>query len=236
MARKLGTPPPAVTVDTIILTVGAGLTDLRVLLVRRGRAPFAGRWAIPGGFVEPGESLEQAARRELAEETAVTDLAYLEQLYTFGDPGRDPRGRVITVAYYALVPAAGIEPHAGDDAADARWFSMFDLPRLAFDHGRILDYALARLRAKMEYTTVGFGLLGEEFTLSELQSLYELILRRRLDKRNFRRRILAMGRLEPTGRSRMNGVHRPAGLYRFAREKGSTPKAARKRHEATRRK
>jgi 8-oxo-dGTP diphosphatase len=218
MADPIRDNPPAVTVDTIILTVEDDLSDLKVLLVRRGHGPFAGRWAIPGGFVEPDESLQQAARRELAEETGVTDVAYLEQLYTFGDPERDPRGRVITVAYYALVPPHGAEPTAGDDAAEAAWFSIFDLPPLAFDHDAILDYALRRLRSKMEYTTVGYGLLGEQFTLSELQSLYELILGRELDKRNFRRRVLAMGRIEPTGARHMNGAHRPARLYRFVGE------------------
>lgn len=205
--------PHSVTVDTIILTVAG--EDLRVLLVRRKNEPFAGQWAIPGGFVEADESLDQAAGRELAEETGIDDVSYLEQLYTFGDPGRDPRGRVITVAYYALVPPPSDAPTAGDDAADAQWFSMYDLPPLAFDHGAILDYALQRLRAKLEYTTVGFGLLADEFTLSELQSLYEVILDRELDKRNFRRRVLAQGWLEATGERRMNGVHRPARLYRF---------------------
>ncbi len=213
---------PVLTVDTIILTVAA--TELKVLLVSRRHDPFAGQWAIPGGFVEPGESLEEAAARELAEETGLHDVAYLEQLYSFGDPGRDPRGQVVTVAYYALVPPAvreggagsGHSPvRAGDDAADARWFSIYDLPPLAFDHRRILDYALQRLRAKLEYSTVGFDLLGEEFTLSQLQSLHEVILDRPLDKRNFRRRIQALGLLEPTGRRLMNGVHRPARLYRF---------------------
>ncbi len=204
---------PAVSVDTIILTLVDG--DLRVLLVKRGRAPFAGSWAIPGGFVEPDESLEQAARRELAEETGIDDVAYLEQLYTFGDPNRDPRGQVITVAYYALVPPMEFEPVGGDDAAEAAWFSMYDLPDLAFDHREILDYGLARLRAKLEYTSVGFGLLPEEFTLGDLQSLYEAILGRELDKRNFRRRIRSLGLVEPTDQRRMNGVHRPARLYRF---------------------
>ena len=204
---------PSVTVDIVILTVRDG--KLVVLLIRRKRWPFEGMWAIPGGFVNPDESLEEAATRELQEETGVRDV-YLEQLYTFGDPGRDPRTRVITVVYYALIRADRLNVQAADDAEDADWFHLHDLPNLAFDHRKILDYTLQRLRGKLEYTTIGFQLLAEEFTLSELQEVYEAILNRKLDKRNFRRKILQTGILEPTDDLRRDGQHRPARLYRFS--------------------
>jgi len=171
------------------------------------------------------ESLEEAALRELEEETGVRDV-YLEQLYTFGDPDRDPRGRVISVAYFALVPADAVRPRAGDDAADVGWWSMYDLPPLAFDHDRILAYALRRLRYKLEYTAVGFELLPETFTLSELQAAYEVILGERLDKRNFRRKILSAGILEETGTYR-TGEGRPAKLYRFRDDAVAEVKARR---------
>jgi 8-oxo-dGTP diphosphatase len=162
-----------------------------------------------------GESLEQSALRELREETGVDDV-YLEQLYTFGDPARDPRTRVISVAYFALLGAdQARQVQAGDDAAEARWCSVADLPPLAFDHDRILRYAHQRLRWKLEYTALGFLLLPDTFTLGELQAVYEAVLRERLDKRNFRRKILAAGVLEETGDCRNGGLRRPARLYRF---------------------
>ena len=204
-------PRPAVTTDVIIFTLCDD--DLQVLLVRRKFPPFQGQWCIPGGFVGIEESLEEAALRELREETGVRDV-YLEQLYTFGDPGRDPRGRVITVAYVALIPSPAIQPRGGDDAAEARWWSMADLPLLAFDHATILDYALTRLRYKLEYSAVGFELLPETFSLSELQNAYEIILGEKLDKRNFRRKILRADVIEQTGTYR-GGGGRPAKLYRF---------------------
>jgi 8-oxo-dGTP diphosphatase len=204
-------PRPSVTVDVIIFTLNEG--TLQVLLIQRGLPPFDGMWAIPGGFVRMGESLEGAALRELEEETGVRDV-YLEQLYTFGDIGRDPRGRVITVVYFALVPADAVQPHAGHDASDARWWSVYKLPPLAFDHADILAYALQRLRYKLEYTAVGFELLPTTFTLSELQSAYEIILGEELDKRNFRRKIISADVIEETGDYR-TGEGRPAKLYRF---------------------
>ncbi len=216
-------PRPAVTVDVVIFTLREG--DLQVLLIRRKNPPFQGMWAIPGGFIRIDESLEEAALRELEEETGVRDV-YLEQLYTFGDPDRDPRGRVITVAYFALVPADAVHPRAGDDAAEARWWSMYGLPPLAFDHDKILAYALQRLRYKLEYTAVGFELLPETFTLSELQAAYEVILGEKLDKRNFRRKILSAGILEETGEYR-TGEGRPAKLYRFRDDAVAEVKARR---------
>ncbi|MCA9970761.1 MAG: NUDIX hydrolase [Anaerolineales bacterium] len=203
---------PSVTVDVVIFSLAAD--DLKVLLIKRKHKPFAGMWAIPGGFVRMHESLEEAAVRELAEETNVTDV-YMEQLYTFGQPDRDPRTRVITVAYFALVPHDAIHHRPGDDAAETGWFSMFQLPELAFDHHDILDYALTRLRYKLEYTAVGFELLPDEFTLSELQKAYETILQEPLDKRNFRRKILSAEILQETGRKKKLDEGRPAKLYRY---------------------
>jgi 8-oxo-dGTP diphosphatase len=204
---------PSVTVDVVVFTLVDN--DLRVLLIKRKERPYAGNWAVPGGFVQMSESLDEAANRELVEETGVDDV-YLEQLYTFGSPNRDPRTRVITVAYFAIVPFTAVKtPKAGSEAEEAVWFSMFDLPDLAFDHGEILEYALTRLRYKLEYTTVGFELLPDQFTLTDLQKAYELVLGDPLDKRNFRRKILGADIIEETGTKRKEGEGRPAMLYRY---------------------
>src|SRR5579859_606689 len=203
---------PSVTVDVVMMSLRQ--RDLQVLLVKRRSWPYEGMWAIPGGFVNMDESLETAARRELQEETSVQDV-YLEQLYTFGDPGRDPRTRVITVVYFALLDSERLQVKAGDDAADVSWFSVYHLPPLAFDHAKILQYALDRLRGKLQYTQIAFNLLPEQFTLRELQRVYEIILHCKLDKRNFRKKILSTGILEDTGEKKMEGTHRPARLYRF---------------------
>jgi len=181
--------------------------------VKRGVAPYAGQYAIPGGFVLDGEGLDQAALRELREETGVSEV-YLEQLYSFGDPQRDPRGRVVTVAYFALISAEDSQLHAGTDAAAAAWLAVDDVPELAFDHAKILGYAVERLRNKLEYTTVGFQLLPEKFSLSQLQEVYEAILGRKLDKRNFRRKLALLKILKPTSEYRRDG-RKPARLYRF---------------------
>ncbi|MGB8348733.1 MAG: NUDIX domain-containing protein [Ktedonobacteraceae bacterium] len=203
---------PSVAVDVVMMTLHQ--KDLQILLVKRRSWPFEGMWAIPGGFVDINESLEDAAKRELREETSVQDV-YIEQLYTFGNPGRDPRTRVITVVYFALLDAEQLRIKAADDAADVGWFSVYELPPLAFDHGDILDYTLNRLRGKLSYTTIAFNLLPEQFTLRELQRVYEIILHKKLDKRNFRKKVLATGILEDTGAKKMEGTHRPARLYRF---------------------
>ncbi len=205
----------SVTVDVILFRFVDN--DLKVLLIKRKNWPFEGHWAIPGGFVGFDEPLEAAALRELAEETNVHDV-YLEQLYTFGDPARDPRTRVITVAYFALLSAeqaAHSQLRNSGDAADANWWSIYNLPQLAFDHAKILEYALRRLRWKLEYTALGFMLLPKAFTLSELQAAYEIILGEALDKRNFRRKILAAEVLEETGGT-SEGPGRPARLFRFS--------------------
>jgi len=200
------------TVDIVIFTLREG--SLQVLLVKRGVPPFEGQYAIPGGFIRGDESLEEAALRELHEETGMRNV-FLEQLYTFGDPKRDPRGRVITVAYYALIASDKLSLVAGADAAEAQWFPASGVPPLAFDHKSILDYALERLRNKLEYTTVGFQLLPEKFTLGELQSVYEAILGRPLDKRNFRRKLALLGILKPLREWQRTG-RKPAQLFRFA--------------------
>lgn len=201
-----------ITVDIVIFTIRDRV--LQVLLVKRGVPPFRGQAAIPGGFIRDGESLEVAAERELYEETGVRNV-FLEQLYSFGDPKRDPRGRVITIAYYALVASDKLSLVAGADAAEAEWFPVNNVPALAFDHKHILEYALERLRNKLEYTTVGFQLLPQKFTLSELQSVYEAILGRRLDKRNFRRRIALLAILKPLREWQRTG-RKPAQLFRFS--------------------
>jgi len=213
---------PAISVDVVIFALRED--DLQVLLVQRRYPPFAGQWAIPGGFVEAGESLEAAARRELKEETGVRQV-YLEQLYTFGDPKRDLRGRVVTVAYLALVPAP-LAIQAGDDACDARWWSVYQLPPLAFDHAKIIKYALQRLRYKLEYTAAGFQLLPPSFTLTKIQLAYQVVLGVPLDKRNFRRRIAQAGILEETGALTMSRG-RPAKLYRFREDAMAEVKARR---------
>jgi 8-oxo-dGTP diphosphatase len=200
-----------VTVDIVLFTIRD--RQLHLLLIRRLAKPYENRFALPGGFVKEDESLDSAAVRELREETGVKDV-YLEQLYTFGDPRRDPRGRVVTVAYYALVPH-NQTLHAGTDASDAAWFPICDLPPLAFDHRRIVEYAHQRIRNKLDYTAVGFELLPEKFTLTELQLVHEAILGQELDKRNFRRKIIQEGIAKPTKEWQQTG-RRPAQLYRFS--------------------
>ena len=204
-------PHPAVTVDITIFTVRND--QLNILLIKRALKPYQGEWALPGGFVNLEESLEEAAERELVEETGVSGV-YLEQLFTFGAPGRDPRGHTVTVAYSALIPSDNVELTASTDAEGVAWFGIDKLPDLAFDHDEILELALDRLVAKLEYSTIAFQLMPASFTLTELQHVYELIERNAIDKRNFRKRILALGAIEPTGEEKREGPHRPAKLYR----------------------
>lgn len=199
-----------VTVDIVLFTIVD--RQLHVLLIRRLAEPFRGSYALPGGFVLENESVDDAAHRELQEETGV-EKVFLEQLYTFGEPKRDPRGRVITVAYYALVANSHIL-RSGTDAADATWFSLDKLPTLAFDHKAIIEYAHQRIRGKLDYSNVGFELLPERFTLTELQLVHEAILGESLDKRNFRRKILQQEIVEATQEWQKTG-RKPAQLYRF---------------------
>ncbi len=211
-------PRPAVTVDCVIF----GLDEsslLKVLLIQRANDPYKNYWALPGGFVDMNEDLKTAALRELEEETGLKDV-FIEQLFTFGDPRRDPRGRVISIAYYALVNLSRYALKAASDAREVRWFEVDQLPELAFDHARILSIAVNRLRSKVRYQPIGFELLPEVFTLTQLQKLYETILgvKESLNKRNFRTRILKMGVLKQVGKQK--GVaHRPAKLYSFDKEK-----------------
>ena len=200
---------PSVTVDIVIFTIQDG--ELKVLLVKRGLEPFKGKWAIPGGFVKMPESLENAAKRELEEETGVKDV-YLEQLYSFGDPGRDPRGRVITVAYIALVNSGKIKLEAKTDAEDARWFSMRKVPQLAFDHKKILEYAFKRLKWKFEYTTVAFSMLPKQFTISQVKEIYEIGFDKEFDKRNFAKKLLSLDILKEEGIMK-DVPYRPPMLY-----------------------
>lgn len=201
---------PALAVDCVVF--GFSAEALSVLLIERDEKPHG--WALPGGFVRISEALEEAARRELAEETGLRGM-YLEQLYTFGEPKRDPRERVVSVAYYALVKNAGVKPIAGTDARRAAWFSVDKLPKLAFDHASIIETATDRLRGKVRYQPIGFELLPELFTLAELQQLYEVLLGRQLDKRNFRKKVAAMKLLSRTPHQQEGVAHRAARLYRF---------------------
>jgi len=202
---------PALAVDCAVF----GLDEsLKVLLIERGLDPFKGSWALPGGFVEMDESLDQAARRELEEETCLKNV-FLEQLYTFSQPDRDPRDRVVSVGYFALVRMSDHRLQAATDANDARWFDVQKLPKLAFDHAKILRMAKERLQAKVRYQPIGFELLSKKFTLRQLQQLYEVVLERELDKRNFRKKILSMGILQELDEMESGVAHRAARLYRF---------------------
>jgi 8-oxo-dGTP diphosphatase len=214
-------PRAALTVDCVVF--GFDETELKVLLVQRGLAPFKGKWALPGGFVRVDETVDEAARRELSEETGLTNV-FLEQLYTFGAIRRDPRERVVSVAYYALVNLAEHPASGASDASDAAWFPAAKPPALAFDHSDILKTALNRLQGKVRYEPIGFELLPEKFTLSQLQHLYETVLHTELDKRNFRKKILSMGLLLSLNEQTRTGAHRPAQLFRFDTRKYATLK------------
>ena len=203
---------PSVTVDIVLFSLNLAERDLRVLLHKRDRPPFEQQLGLPGGFVNVGESIEDAAARQLKNKTGIGPV-YVEQLYTFGDPDRDPRRHVITIAHFALVPYNIIEPPRDTDPL--LWYSVFDLPTLAFDHNAIIAYALKRLRYKLEYTAVGFELLPDEFTLTSLQHAYEIVLSEKIDKRNFRRKILSAEILAETGQKTRSGEGRPAKLYRY---------------------
>lgn len=212
MAFKYEYARPALTVDCVVF--GLDESDLKVLLIERDLPPFEGKWALPGGFVRVEESLDDAALRELEEETGLKKV-FLEQLYTVGDLKRDPRERVVTVAYYALVRLSSHKVQAATDARQALWFAIDDLPKLAFDHDKILKMAHERLRGKVRYQPIGFELLPQKFTLRQLQHLYEVVLDRELDKRNFRKKILGMEILEELDEVETDVAHRAARLYRF---------------------
>lgn len=192
---------------------------LKVLLIKRKIEPFINEWALPGGLVENNESLEHAAERELKEETGVS-INYLEQLYTFGSPKRDPRNRAVSVAYFGLVKPSAFELKADTDAADAQWFSIKNLPKLAFDHYKILNKAVYRLKAKITYEPVGFELLEKKFPFSELEKLYSTLLDRKVDRRNFKKKILRFGFLKETNeKQKLEGAGRPGPLFKFNEKK-----------------
>ncbi len=211
-------PRPALTVDCVIF--GLDENDLKVLLIERAHDPYEGCWAFPGGFVDMDETTETAAKRELWEETGIKSM-FLEQLYTFSGVERDPRGRVVSVAYYALVKLIDYndQVRASSDAKKAMWFSVNEMPALAFDHAEIFEMALQRLKGKVRYQPIGFELLTEKFTLSQLQKLYEIILNKELDKRNFRKKILSMDLLVELSERQQGVSHRAAKLYQFDKEK-----------------
>jgi 8-oxo-dGTP diphosphatase len=207
---------PALAVDCVVF--GLDETDLKVLLIQRKLQPFQHSWALPGGFVRVDETLDTAAKRELEEEAGVSDV-FLEQLYTFGALDRDPRERVVSVAYYALAKLSDHRVRAATDAMGVGWFPLDDLPKLAFDHTEIVLRAHERLRGKVRYAPIGFELLPPRFSLTQLQRLYEIVLGTDLDKRNFRKKILAMDLLVETDEVEQGVRHRAARLYRFDRRK-----------------
>lgn len=204
-------PHPAVAVDIIIFTIRE--ETLKVLLIKRGVEPFLNQWAFPGGFVRIDEGLDEAARRELEEETGISN-AYLDQLASFGQPDRDPRERVISVAYSAIISSERISLTAGTDAQEAQWHPYENLPGLAFDHSKIIAMAYDRLVENLKRTTIALQFLPEEFTLTELQQIHESVLREPVDKRNFRKWVNTLEYIEPTGRKETGGQHRPAEYYR----------------------
>ena len=202
---------PAITTNVVVFTLRDD--ELKLLLLRRGSEPFKGVWSLPGGRLAPDEDLDASAMRTLEEGTGVSGV-YLEQLYTFGAPERDPRRRAIAVCYFALVPSERLQLRASLNAEGVGWFSLAELPELAFDHAEMVEVARQRLEAKLAYSTIALQFMPAKFTLSELQQVYEIILDERLDKRNFRKRILALGQVDETPEVRRNGSHRPARLYR----------------------
>lgn len=206
-----------VAVDAVIFGYESK-KNLKVLLIKRGVEPFKNSWALPGGLVMEEESLEQAVKRELREETGVK-IDYLEQLYSFGKPKRDPRNRVVSVSYFGLVRPNHFKIKADTDAQDVQWFSLNELPKLAFDHKEIFEMAKKRLQSKLQYQPIGFDLLSKEFPFSDLEHLYTTILENQIDRRNFRKKILSFGIVEETDKISQQGSGRPAKLFKFNKTK-----------------
>ena len=204
-----------VAVDLIIFTVSDD--SLKVILIQMKKIPFTGKWAFPGGLIGDDESIDNAAKRELKEKTGVADV-YLEHLYTFGDVERDPYGRVVSVSYFALIPSENINLKTIDKYFDIGWFDITNLPELAYDHKKIAAYALKRLQWKVEYANVVYSLLPRYFSLTEMQKVYEVILGRKLDRRNFHRKVKSLGIIKPANKKQI-GKHRPAQLYEFSSRK-----------------
>ena len=206
------------SVDAVVFgyTSSEGLS---ILLLKRSLEPHRGNWALPGGLVKDHESLEEAVERELQEETGVS-INYLEQLYSFGQPGRDPRNRVVSVAYYGLVKPDVFQPTTSNEASDVRWFGVKSIPTLAFDHSAIVEVAVQRLRSKMQYEPIGVELLDKQFPFSELEKLYMAVLDRSIDRRNFKKKIMKFGFIEETSeKQQLSGAGRPGNLYRFNEKK-----------------
>lgn len=215
MSYTNGWIKPLVASDILLFTV---IKDkLNILLIERLNEPYKGSWALPGGFVEGDESLEEAALRELNEETGIKDV-YLEQFHTFGDVDRDPRGRVISVAFYALVANKKTTLRAASDAKEVRWFEVEHLPKLAFDHRLVIKLGLESLQSKITQSSMAMNLLPDRFKYSELQKVYEAILQKKLDKRNFRKKINSLDLLKETGIKEVDGAYRPSMLYTFKRK------------------
>ena len=205
-----------IATDVVIFTIIQ--SKLHVLLIKMKKKPFQSCWAAPGGLVKPLESVDQAAKRHLFAKSGVKNV-YLEQLYTFGKIKRDPFGRVVSVAYFALIPLKGLKLKTTDEYADIKWFPITKLPKLAYDHKEMIKFAIERLRAKLEYTNIVYSLLPKKFTLTDLQNTYETILKRKLDKRNFRKKILSLNLISKTGRKQKGEAYRPAALYKFRKRK-----------------
>jgi 8-oxo-dGTP diphosphatase len=201
-----------VAADAVVFTILN--KELKILLIRRKNEPFKGKYALPGGFVELNENLSQAALRELEEETGVRNI-YLEQLSAYGNVKRDPRGRVVSIAFLALIDGEQVKLHATSDAELARWFFAYELPELSFDHNTIIADALQKLRAEIESSNIAYQLMPKKFTLSELQNAYEIILDKKLDKRNFRKKLKELKILLELKETKMEGAHRPAQLFSF---------------------
>ncbi|MCK4553424.1 NUDIX hydrolase [Candidatus Parcubacteria bacterium] len=204
-----------IAVDMVIFTIKDN--ELKVLMIKMKKKPFIGSWAVPGGLVKVNESVDGSAKKHLKNKTGVNDV-YLEQLYTFGGIHRDPLGRVVSVAYFALIPGKGLKLHTTDEYDNVKWFSVNKLPKLAYDHKEIVKCAVSRLRSKLEYTNIVYSLLSDEFTLSDLQKTYEIILGKKLDKRNFRKKILSLNLIKKTSRKVIGEACRPAILYKFIKK------------------
>jgi 8-oxo-dGTP diphosphatase len=201
-----------VTADAVVFTIHNN--ELKILLIKRNNEPFKSMYALPGGFVDLDESIEDAARRELSEETGIRNI-FLKKLIPYGDPKRDPRGRVVTIPFLALIDAEKLNLHAAGDALLAKWHNIYGLPTLAFDHKKIIEDALETLRNDIKNTNIAFQIMPEKFTLTELQKAYETILDEKLDKRNFRKKLRELNILKPLHETKMEGAHRPAKLHSF---------------------
>lgn len=202
-----------IAADVVIFAIERGV--LKVLLIKMEKKPFTGIWAAPGGLVQPREPVDAAAKRHIASKTGIKS-AYLEQLYTFGKPDRDPFGRVVSVAYMALLPDTAITLKTTAEYTNVRWFGINNLPKLAYDHKEIINYAIGRLGAKLRYTNIAYSLLPKKFTLGELQRAYEVVLDKTFDKRNFRKKFLALKLVKRLREKKLGQASRPAELYSFA--------------------